>query len=568
MRTERNLQATMRDGTRLAVDLYRPDEQGRFPAVLSITMYGKDVEQVQYLGRRIGRFNLEYSMVEAGDSQFWADHGYAHVIADVRGTGSSDGAYQGILSEQEALDGYDLVEWVAEQEWCDGNVGMVGLSYLAINQYFTAARRPPHLRAIFPNDGPADMYRDTIYHGGIPSVIPWFLQRAIAARDTVSVAGQLYDQIELDKRVEALLADEGTSFARSPAVLSTLRSRPETRPIIFDILLHPQDGCYWRERSPAEVLHEIEVPTYLGAEMHGQSTPVYLGGVAWGWERITAPKKLAFRPHDSGGNHRPFYQFHDELLRWNDHWLKGIDTGLMDEPPVKVWVRGRERYRYGDDWPLAETDWTRAYLRGGGRLVAGEPPETAEEPARLDYEPVLPAIAGVPLSPPPPHLEYVTDPFEHDVEVVGPMALYLQATLSGDNGDFIVSVRDVGPDGAEFPLTRGWLRASHREVDPERSVEWRPFHPHTNTHPLTSGTRYEFAIELRPIASLLERGHRLKLEVWPCDYPNPDPAAYDWTQFWGFIHHIPYGKPVAYQIHHTPEAPSYLLLPVIPNTAN
>jgi putative CocE/NonD family hydrolase len=312
---------------------------------------------------------------------------------------------------------------------------------------------------------------------------------------------------------------------------------------------------------------DIEVPTYLGAEMHGQSTPVYLGGVSWGWERVSAPKKLAFRQTTTGGNHRPFYQWHDDLLRWFDHWLKGIDTGLMDEPPVKVWVRGREAYRHAEDWPPAEADWTRVYLRAGGRLTPDTPPAGDEDPAVLDYEPALPAIGGQPLSPPPGHLDYLTDPFDRDVEVVGPMVLHLHASLSGDNGDFIVSVKDVDPAGAEVPLTRGWLRASHREVDPARSLPWRPFHPHTDATPVVPGQRYEFAIELRPLANLFKRGHRMKLEIWPCDHPSPDPAAYDWTQFWGFIHHIPYGKPVSYSIHHTPDAASHLLVPVMRDAA-
>lgn len=561
---EKDLLATTRDGTRLAVDVYRPDASGQFPAVLSISMYSKDVEDTQYLGEQIGRFNLEYSMVEAGDSRFWARRGYVHVIADVRGTGKSDGAYQGLLSPQEAEDAYDLVEWIASQDWCDGNVGMVGLSYLAINQYFTAAQQPPHLKAIAPIDGPADMYRDGFYHGGIPSVIPWFLHRAIAARGTVSVAKDTYDRNDLDKRVEALLADEGTSYGKSAIVISTLRTPPETRPIIFDTLVHPEYDQYWRERAPSEVLHKIQVPTYLGAEMHGQSTPVYLGGAAWGWERVTAPKKLRFGPHTTGGHHRPFYEHHDELLRWYDYWLKGIDNGIMNEPAVKVWVRGREQYRYGDDWPLSETEWTRFYLREGGRLTVGEAPDGDESDAQLDYEPLLPAIGGQPLNPPPQHLDYVTEPFNRDVEVVGPLVLHVHATLSGDNGDFILSVRDVAPDGTEVPLTRGWLRASHREVDPERSLPWKPYHPHTDPTALVPHQRYDFVIELRPLANLFRQGHRLKLEIWPCDYPSPDPANYDWTQFWGFIHHIPYGKPVSYLVHHGADAPSYLLVPVMP----
>ena len=563
-KTEKNLSAAVRDGTRLAVDVYRPDAPGAFPALLSITMYSKEVEDLQHLGPSIGRFNLEYSMVEGGDSDFWASRGYAHVVADVRGTGCSEGAYQGILSEQEAQDAYDLVEWIARQDWCDGNVGMVGLSYLAINQFFTAAQRPPHLKAIYPHDAPADMYRDTFYHGGMPSMIPWFLQRAIAARHTVSVTKETTSEDDLRKRVDELLADEGTSFAKSPQVLATLRMPPETRPIVFDALLHPEDDEYWRKRSPSEVMADIDVPTHLGAEMHGQSTPVYLGGVAWGWERIKAPKRLTFWPHTTGGNHRPFYQHHEELLRWYDYWLKGIDNGIMDEPPVKVWVRGREEYRYADDWPIHDnTDWTRFYLRAGGRLSSEAPPDGGEAPATLDYQPLLPAVAGVPLGPPPQHLEYQTDPFDTDVEVVGPLVLNVRALLSGDDGDFIVSVRDVAPDGSEFPLSRGWLRASHRAVDPERSFDWKPYHPHVEPIPVVPNEPVSLAIEIRPLANLFGRGHRIKIEIWPCDYPSPPAGEYDFTQFWGFIHHVPYGKPVTYQIHHDPEEPSFLLAPLM-----
>jgi putative CocE/NonD family hydrolase len=561
MLVEENVMAEMRDGVGLAVDVFRPDAEGEFPALLSVTAYNKAVERPAVAPQP---FSLEYAMCEAGDYEYWATRGYAHVIADTRGTGHSEGTFEGPWSPQEARDSFDLVEWIAAREWCSGSVGMLGLSYMAITQFFAAAQRPPHLKAIFPLDGFADAYRDCLWRGGIPFVGAVWFDRIVAAHSKLSVAEEAYDERDLERRVESVLADEANSLAKSPAALMALRSPPAVRSTSFDFLVHPEDGPFWRERSAVEQMDRIEVPTYLGSEMHTHPVGAgHLAGANWAWETIDAPKKLAFRPHHPAGLMRPFHEFHDEIKRWYDHWLRGIDTGIMDEPPVKVWVRGREDWRYSEEWPpLAITDWKRVYLRGEGRLTIDDPPTEDEAAAEMDYEPMLGfASPPGPLTPPPTPIRYLTEPLEQDTEVVGSLAVYLQASLSADNGDFIVSVRDVDPDGNEMGLTRGWLRASHRELDHERSHPWRPFHPHANPTPVKPGERYEFAIGLQPIANLFKQGHRLALEIWPCDYPNP--ANYDWTQAYGILHGVPFGKAVSYRIHHVPDAPSYLLLPVM-----
>jgi predicted acyl esterase len=190
-----------------------------------------------------------------------------------------------------------------------------------------------------------------------------------------------------------------------------------------------------------------------------------------------------------------------------------------------------------------------------------EPAAGGEEPDRISYEPAVPVvIGGRPFDPPPDHLEWQTEPFEDEVELIGPLVLQLHATLSAEDGDFLVAVKDAAPDGSEFVLTRGWLRASHRELDPRRSRPWKPYHPHEQPVLVTPGQPEEYAIEIQPLANLFGRGHRLKLELWPCDYPT---EPYDWTQYWGACHHMPYGRPVAYEILHTDERPSHLLVPVI-----
>ena len=557
---ERDAYIPVRDGTHLAADIYRPREPGRFPALLSMHPYCKDIEDTLELGPRIGRMSAEFASVEAGDHLFWARHGYAHVIVDVRGAGKSQGRHYGLFSPQEQQDGYDLVEWIASQPWCDGNVGMCGISYLGIIQYLVAAQQPPHLKAIFPHDAWGDLYRDILYHGGIPSVFGFVLDAAIPYREGVSSSAAIYGEQRLASRVQALLEDEATSFSKSPAAIKALKL-PEVYPIAHDTLVNREDGPFWRERSPVHHMHKIRVPVYLGAELHGYPTAMHVPGVTWGWEHIATPKKIAFRPCRVGGLDRPFHEIHDEMLRWFDHWLKGVDTGMMSEPKVKIWVRGREAWRYADEWPLlGDTEWTRLHLHAGGRL-GKEAPAAGEASTKMHYEPALPVTINAPLTPRPEFLSYVTEPFERDTEIVGPMALTLQAALSGPDGDFIVAVKEVAPDNAEFVLTRGWLRASHREVDPQRSKPWRPFHPHTRAVPLEPGRRYDFAIEIRPLANLFKRGSRLKLEIWPWDFPNE--PGYDWTLYWGKGHHIPYGKPVDYEVFHDPAAPSALLVPVM-----
>ena len=560
---ERDVWAEMRDGTKLAVDVYRPDSPGKFPALLSMDPYCKDMEDLVHLGREL-EFNVEFAAVEAGDHEFWPKRGFGHVIADVRGTGKSEGKYFNLTSPQEAEDGYDLVEWIAGQPWCDGNVGMIGISYLAFVQYFVAAQQPPHLKAIFPQDGWADLYRDIMYHGGIPGVFGLVMDQIIPTRTGVPVSRELYGNEEMLRRAEERKQDPASSISRNASAYKAL-SLPDIHSIAFDILLNDVDGQFYREHSATTYMDRIEVPTYLGSEMHAYPVTMHLPGASTGWAKIPGPKKLAFRPtkDGEGGLARPFYELHDEILRWYDYWLKGIDNGVMDEPAVKIWVRGAEEWRTSDEWPLTSgVEWRRLFLRDGNRLAWDEPPGEDEGTERMDYEPLMPVVINPePLSGPPPSLSYATEPFATDVEIIGHMALNLHASLSDENGDFIITIKDVDTDGFEYVLSRGWLRASHRELDDQLSEPWKPYHTHTNPTPVEPGEVYEYAIEIMPIANRFKAGHRLKLEVWPCDYPNPD--YYDWTQYWGACHHLPYGRPVSYELHHSASRPSHILLPEV-----
>lgn len=558
MKPERDIYVKMRDGIKSAVDIYRPDAEGKFPALLSMSPYSKDVQMLE-LPRGYG-MNYEWANIEAGDTEFWVSRGYVHVIADVRGTGLSEGEFCGWFSMKEQEDGYDLVEWIAAQPWCNGNVGMLGISWFAVIQYLVAAQQPPHLKAINPHDGWGDLYRDTVYHGGMFSPA-WTakLRRMIYARNSVPASRAMYGEEELKRLVEKMKNTE--PFNKSTYLMGTLIA-PEHDPPTFDFMLHPLDGPFYWERSAYTKYDKIKTPTFLGSEMHAYPVAMHLPGAFSAYAGIKAPKKLVIRPIVQ---ERPFFEFHEEILRWFDYWLKDIDTGIMDEPPIKLWVRGAEEWRYEHEWPLPATKWMKYYLGADNSLKREAAPTTEESPDSFNYQPIMPVITDIaPLEPfKPEYLAYTTEAFTKDTLVIGPIALYLYASISSDDASWIVKLKDVSPDGTEFVLTRGWLKASHRELDKDKSQPWQPYHPHTRSIPVVPGEINEYAIDIRPIGTLFKAGHKIKLEIWGCDYPLPEDGK-DLTLNYPMFSHLPNPKETVHTIYHTPQYPSYILLPVIP----
>ncbi len=544
----------MRDGVGIACDIFRPDGEGQFPALLAMAPYGKEGQSAKIPPRF---FTADYAHLEAGDTEYFVSRGYVHVIADVRGCGHSEGKYD-ICSQEEQQDGYDLVEWIAQQPWCNGNVGMVGVSYYAVIQYLVAAQQPPHLKAIFPHDGWTDMYRDVSHHGGILMhgwLRIWVQGGNILAWDARPASERLLAPEELSRRIQELLADE--VIEKCPTLYNALIF-PHDKPTLFDWLVQDLDGPYYWERSSYNKLDKIKIPVFLGSEMHQYPVVMHLPGAFSGWAGINAPKKLVIRP---AVPERPFHEFHDEIVRWYDHWLKGVENGVLDGPAIQIWVNNANKWRYSDEWPLPETEWTEYYLSAGS-LREGRAPAAEEAPDSFKHAPVTPLIMNpFPTDPPPEFLSYSTGPLERDLEVVGPIVLHLHAAISGEDGDFIVKLSDVAPDGASTVLSRGWLKASHRELDPERSRPWQPFHPHTRAVPVVPDEVNEYVIELRPIANLFEKGHAIVMEVRSCDYPA---EPLDFTLLWPMWSHLSYSKEVSYQVHHSSAYPSRLVLPVMP----
>ena len=545
VKAEKDVLVGMRDGVRIAVDIYRPDASIQVPALLGYSPYGKDVQKLPIFEFPTDR-DLGNGGIEAGDTEYFVSRGYAHVIADSRGTGASQGSY-GVFTRKEQEDGYDLVEWIAKQPWCNGNVGMLGMSYFGMIQLLVAAQKPPHLRAIFPIDAATDMYRHWAYHGGILHLsflaTWWDSSLVVNSAEPADLPAA-----ELKAIVENLL--EHPDIRSHPRLYKTLRW-PQKNPHLFDVLVHPLDGPYYWERSACTKFGKIELPCYLLSRWSAQY--IHLPGAFSAFEHIAAPKKLMITVPESGvGFSRPWHENHDIVLRWYDHWLKGIDTGVMDDPPIRILVQGTNQWRYENEWPLARTRWTRLHLGVQGSL-RGESPGWNERPDRFSN------AAGLQPGGKLPSLRYATASLAQDMEVTGPIALVLYASISTADTNWIVEINDVDPEGSEKRVSIGWLKATHRELDESRSKPYKPFHPHTGSIPVEPGKIYEYSIEICDTSWVFKAGHRIQLVIKAQDAP------WEGTSYiYRLSNHLAASRETRHTVHHTPEYPSHLLLPVIP----
>jgi predicted acyl esterase len=311
--------------------------------------------------------------------------------------------------------------------------------------------------------------------------------------------------------------------------------------LLIDILINTLAGPYYQERD-TKYENDIKVPAYLGAcwGMYG----LHLPGAFRSWERMkNAPKKLTIGPNIYLD--RPLYQYHYESLRWFDYWMKGIDNGIMEEPPVRVFVMGTGEWRSADAWPLPETKWTPFYLHFNGLLSEHEfwPGEGADI-----FEDNKPYHGS---------LRYLSPPMVENTEVIGPIALNLYASSSDTEILWFASLFDVAPNGEEKLLTRGWLRGSHRATDPRYSKPWMPYHPHTGSEPLKPGQVYEFNIEIRPTACLFALGHRIGLKIGCVD----DEPVRNLMDAIG-AGHIWRRTPSMVTVYHDADYPSHLLVPI------
>lgn len=545
IKTEKDIYVPMRDGVRLAVNVYRPDAKGKFPALLAMGGYGKELQEVLIPPQPLNRSAVWDGNIEAGDTPDIVPRGYVHVIADNRGTGYSEGEYADMWSQQEGMDGADLVEWIAKQPWCDGNVGMIGYSYYGGIQLKVAIQQPPHLKSIFVSHVGADFYRDFVYIGGVLSLFFYGLwdgrhgTSGFAPKNAVSKTQKTLPKEEFERRRQELL--NHPDIKHYPNVYHCLKY-PYKNPWFFDMVMNPLDGPFWRDKSIYPFYNKIKVPVFVVGKCGHEASgfwDIYFG--------IKSPKKLLVKP--SGSEERPWREDHELILRWHDHWLKGNDTGMMDEPPMKIFMTGINQWRYEKKWPLPGTEWAQCYLRRWEGL-AFAPEIYQPEPDCFLQQPLH-------LSTKRDSVKYISQPMPENLEVVGPAALKLFASIDQDDTNWIVKLYDIAPTGSEARVTKGYLKASHRAIDPAKSKPYSPYHKHTKAEPVTPGKIYEYDIGLGIITHIFKTGHRIKLEIESLESAR-DPEMQ--------IHYHPHlcsGRTTVHKIYRNKQFQSHLVLPIL-----
>jgi len=571
---EWDVPVVMDDGVVLRADVFRPAGEGRFPVLMSSGPYGKGltwttgVYQAQWASLVAGHPDVlegssgKYQNWETADPERWVPWGYALVRVDSRGAGRSPG-FLDPQAPRSIQDFHDCIEWAAAQPWCSGKVGLAGISYYAVSQWLVAGTRPPHLAAICPWEGAGDQYRDSTCHGGIPSTfrINWMERQLAYVQHGVGERGRRNPN--------------NGELASGPPTLTDDQLKTNRRDVREAMLAHPLYDQFWRDR--AVDWSRIEVPLLTAANWGGQG--LHPRGSYAAFESAGSRQRWLEVHGLEHWTH--FYTAYGVSLqkRFFDHFLKGDDNGWPDQPPVLLQVRHVDRFepRAEQEWPLARTQWTPLYLDlDAGRLRWDRPGPAATGS--------FPALTG--------KITLLTDPFERDTEFTGPAAATLFAASSTTDADLFVVLHLIDPDGDEVtfpgaldphtPIGQGWLRASHRRLDPARSRPWQPYHPHDAVEPLTPGQAYELAVEIIPTSIVVPAGHRLGVSIRGSDYEyqgdlgdGADLATFANTMrgCGPFLHNDPATRPPAIYggtttIHAGPDHPTHILLPLIPTPNN
>ena len=518
---ERDLAVTLRDGAKVYVNVYRPADERPVPPIIAWSPYGKHVpfDPRRFLNAGVKEGDTsQYTAFEAPDPVFWVPSGYAVVNVDIRGTWYSEGTAH-FLAPEEAQDFYDLVEWAGTQPWSNGKVGLSGVSYLAQLQWRVAELNPPHLAAINPWEGWTDSYREVATHGGIPDTHFWpsLWNRWGASK------GQIED-LEVETREHPLIDD------------------------------------FWR--SKAADFSKIKAPALVVASWTDQG--LHTRGTFEGFKHIASPQKWLIAHGQKKWAHYYVPENARRLRTFFDHFLKGIDNEVKDWPKVLVEVRERNgigTFRAEKEWPLARTQYTKLYLNAAHGTLQKEP---APEARSVSYN------AACHDTDPADHAEFDIT-FDSDTELTGYMKLRIFMSAEGaDDLDVFVGLHKLDRDGkfvpmayyAQFddgPIALGWLRASHRELDPAKSTDWQPVHAHTREQKLAPGEIVPLDIEIWPSGTHFAAGEGLRLIVQGTDinrYPKDKVPVY-------FRHEASVNKG-HHEIHAGGPYESYLLVPVIP----
>jgi len=552
----------MGDGISLRADVFRPTRDGRHPVILSYGPYGKGLHFGDGSPRQWDRLvrdhpdvalgsSNSYQCYELVDPERWVPDGYVCVRVDSRGAGRSPGELDP-WSPRETRDLYACIEWAGTQRWSNGRVGLSGISYYAINQWQVAALKPRHLAALCVWEGASDLYRELAYHGGIHCTFAdlWYQGRVV------------YLQHGLGERGPRSRFTGG--LVSGPDTLSD--EVLESRRVDFGAHLraHPLFDEYWAERVPD--LSEIEVPLLSAGNWGGAG--LHLRGNIEGFTRAGSDEKW-LEMH--GLEH--WTQYYTDYgvgiqKQFFDHFLKGDDNGWKDRPRLQLQVRhvdGSFSSRGESEWPLTRTQWTELYLSPRTATLDDECDEVASHSVCESMGEGITFLARA---------------FDRETEITGPLSCKLFVSSDSEDADLFVIVRAFAPDMSEVtfqganepdvPMAQGWLRASHRELDPDRSTPYRPFHTHHVPQVLTPGEIYELEVEIWPTCLVLPAGYRIGVTIRGKDYSHPGRPDAPRSPVRAGVGPFPFRHDApdrivdtALTVHGGREHPSRLLVPVI-----
>lgn len=559
-----DVRVPMRDGVRLSTDLYLPDAPGPFPVILIRTPYSNNRE------------------ADVTDAVYFATRGYAVAVQDVRGRWDSEGEWTPFAHEAE--DGYDAQGWAGKQSWSTGKVGTSGGSYVALTQWMPAPLRNPHLTAMAPRVGFSNLYHNWVYTGGAFQLGFNLRWGGIQMHTRTNRTQYLWmpEEVHLSRLYWHLPLITGDEAAGRP------------NGFYKEWIRHPTYDAYWERLGNIEARYgEIDVPAYsfggwydvflqstlnnfMGVSKKGQSEKARRGQkvLIGPWIHSLGERGTRRKTGDVDFGPAPLIDLRHEELRWFDYWLKGMANGILDEPRVKVFVMGANRWREADDWPIPGTRYTRYYFHSGGRAnslfgdgVLDLAAPGAEPPDTYVYDPQnpVPTLGGstccaedvTPISMGPRDqcpaewrpdvLVYTTAPLDAEVEVTGPVSVTLFAASDARETDFTAKLVDVFPNGYAMNVAQGIIRARYRD-------SWE--HPTL----LEPGRVYRYPIDLWSTSNCFRKGHRIRVEISSSNFPQFDRNPNTGNPF-GLDAEL---RTAGQTVYHDAEHPSHILLPVIP----
>jgi predicted acyl esterase len=567
MRIDWDVPVVMDDGVVIRLDVYRPIEDGQYPAIMSMGPYGKNLpfqdppytglwnEMVDKYPEIAAGSTNKYQSWEVADPEKWVPQGYAVIRVDSRGAAKSEGRID-CFSPRETQDYAALIDWAGTQGWSNGKVGLSGISYYGITQWLVAGLQPKHLAAMCIWEGASDWYREGAYHGGIHCgfVEHWYPVQAEAVQHGIGSRGPRNSH-------------NGT-LAAGPVELSDEELAANRGNLGQELREHSFDGQYYRDRSAN--FDKVKVPLLSAANWGGHG--LHNRGNFTGYLRAASEQKW-LEVH--GREHWTVY-YTDESLdlqrRFFDYFLKDEGDFAAAQPPVTLRVRHPgEKFvtRYEHEWPLARTTWSKAYLDPSAETLSFDPPAAELSGTYKGFG---------------KGLELRLPVAEEETEITGPVAAKLFISSDTSDADLFLVLRLWDPDGNEVhfsganepkvPIAQGWLRASHRKLDPELSQPWQPWHPHLEEEPLTPGEVYEVDVEIWTTSIVIPPGYQLSLSVQGVDYDHGlggvmSHIGVDMRGSGLWPHDAPEKRPAEIYdgnvtIYGGGDRASYVLLPVIP----